>query len=375
VVRSARPLTGTTLESRYYRVVFDPEQGTIASLFDKELGRELVDRRAPYRLNQYLYVSGGKGSRIVDLDKSRQPPKLSVAAPHNAVLRRLDLGPLGQRMIVETSAAMTPRLTSEITVWEDVKRIDVVNHLTKTLTYEKEAAYFAFPFAARNPVLRYEEPLAIVRPDKDFLPGACLDWLTVQHFVEVDAGDAAICWSTPDAPLVAPHDINRGQWQTDYRPANGHLYGYVMNNYWFTNYLAGQGGEFSFRFAITSRPKADNAASARFGWGVASPMQAVTAGANRLGSLPDGSASLLAIQEPNVLLVGMKQADSGAGLVLRLWEVTGRATTAHVQLPRVPFASARRCSLVEEPRQLLEVRQSVIAVPIRGSGLATVLVQ
>jgi hypothetical protein len=374
-VQSAAPLAGTTLESRYYRVTFDPQQGTIVSLVDKELGRELVDRHAPYRLNQYLYVSGGKQSRIVDLDKWTRAPELSVAAPQKAVLHRVGLGALGQRMIVETSAPMTPRLTSEITVWEDVKRIDVVNHLTKTLTYEKEAAYFAFPFAAGKPVLRYEEPLAIVRPDKDFLPGACLDWLTVQHFVELDAGDAAICWSTPDAPLVTAHDINRGKWQTEYLPANGHLYGYVMNNYWFTNYLAGQRGEFAFRFAITSRPKADNAASARFGWGVASPMQAVTAGANPDGSLPGDSAGLLTIREPNVLLVGMKRADSGAGLVLRLWEVSGRATTAHVQLPGVPFTSARRCSLVEEPQQSLEVRQSAVAVPIRGSGVATVLVE
>lgn len=118
---------------------------------------------------------------------------------------------------------------------------------------------------------------AIVRPDGDFLPGACRDWLTVQHFVELEAEDAAICWSTPDAPLVCAHDINRGKWQTDDSAANGHLYAYVMNNYWYTNYLAGQGGDFTFRFAITSRrvspagsgdprqARADNVASARFG--------------------------------------------------------------------------------------------------------------
>jgi hypothetical protein len=322
-----------------------------------------------------LYVSGGKDSRIVNPKMKPAAAELTVTTSQKATLRRVSLGALGERMIVETSAAMTPRLACEITVWEDVKRIDVVNRVTKTVTYEKEGIYFAFPFAASKPVLRYEEPAAIVRPDKDFLPGACLDWLTVQHFVELETGEGAICWSTRDAPLVSFQDINRGKWQAEYSAANGHLYAYVMNNYWFTNYLAGQGGEFTFRFAITSRPKADNVASARFGWGVASPMQAVATGANFGGPLPSGPASLVEIAEPNVLLVGMKRPEADQGLLLRLWEVTGQATTAHLRLPLVPFQKAAAASLVEEPQCALEVRQSAVAVPVRGSGLATVLLQ
>ncbi|NUQ61258.1 MAG: hypothetical protein HUU20_02150 [Pirellulales bacterium] len=369
------PGDGTTIESRYYRVTFDAASGTVVSLVDKELGRELVDRKAPYRLNQYLYVSGGKDSRIVDPKTKPAEPELAIATSAKARLQRADLGPLGQRMTVETTAARTPRLTCEITVWEDVKRIDVVNRLTKTLTYDKEGVYFAFPFAASNPVLRYEEPAAIVRPDKDFLPGACVSWLTVQHFVELESADAAICWATPDAPLVCFQDINRGKWPADYTATNGHLYAYVMNNYWFTNYLAGQEGDFTFRFAITSRAKADNVASARFGWGAASPMRAVATAPNPLGPLREGSAGLLEISEPNVLLVGMKRSATGEGLVLRLWEVAGRPTTAQVRLALVPFHGARSCSLVEEPQGPLEVRSRSVAVPIRGSGLATVLLE
>jgi len=373
-VPNPRLLSGNTIESRFYRVVFDAETGTITSVIDKELGRELVDRQAPYRLNQYLYVSGGKDSRIVNPKKTPAAPDLTVATPRKATLQPVGLASFGQRMIVETSAAMTPKLTCEITVWEDVKRIDVVNRLTKTLTYEKEAVYFAFPFAAPRPVLRYEEPAAIVRPDKDFLPGACRDWLSVQHFVELETGDGAICWSTPDAPLVCSQDINRGLWQSDAPLTNGHLFAYVMNNYWFTNYLAGQGGDFTFGFAITSRAKADNVASARFGWEVASPMQAVAVGASP-GPLRGASNSLVQIDEPNVLLVGMKRAEVGNGLVLRLWEVAGKATTAHVRFPLLPIKTAMAASLVEEPQGPLEVRHETVSVPIRARGLATVVVE
>jgi hypothetical protein len=118
------------------------------------------------------------------------------------------------------------------------------------------------------------------------LPGACHDWFTVQHFVEVEDGDAAVAWATPDAPLACFQDLNRGKWQTSLPWTNGHIYAYVMNNYWFTNYLAGQGGEFVFRFAITSGPKGDRVTPARFGADASNPLTAVVTDTNPAGKLP-----------------------------------------------------------------------------------------
>jgi hypothetical protein len=371
-VPAAGPAEGTAIESRFYRVAFDPATGAITSLVDKELGRELVDPQAPYQLNHYLYVAGGKATSIEEAGKP--PAELTVSTPEKASLRVMDLGPLGQRMIVQTSAEMTPEITTEVTVYNDVKRVDVANRLTKKLTYEKEAVYFAFPFAAKKPVFRYEAPCAIFRPDQDLLPGACLDWFTVQHFVEIESPGAAITWSTPDAPLVCFQDINRGKWQTELLLQNGHLYAYVMNNYWFTNYLAGQDGRFTFRFSVASRPKSDLVASARFGWEASNPLLAVKADANPAGPLPGESASLVEIAEPNVLLIGMKQAEASDALILRLWETTGRPTTAHLRLAHVPIRKATLVNLVEELQGPAEVSESTVAVPIRASGLATVAV-
>jgi len=372
--KAAQPAEGATIESRFYRVTFDPATGAITSLYDKELQRELVDAKAPCRLNQYIYVAGGNGTRIVANPGGPQP-KLALNSPEKATLRRVRLGNLGERMIVETSALMTPKLVSEVTVWNNVRRVDIANRLTKTRTYDKEGVYFAFPFAAAKPTFRYECPAGIVNANKDMLPGACLDWFTVQHFVEVDAGDAAIAWATPDAPLVCFQDINRGKWQSNLAFETGHLYAYVMNNYWHTNYKAGQDGDFTFRFAITSRAKADNTASAQFGWAVSNPLLAVAVEGNANAPLPADAAGVLEIAEPNVILVGAKQAEEGAGLVLRLWEVSGQPTTAHVRLKSISAKKATACNLVEEPQGALELKDGVIAVPVRGSGLATVLVE
>jgi hypothetical protein len=369
-----QPTEGNTLESAYYRVKFGPANGAVISLFDKELKRELVDPAAPYQLNQYLYVSGGKTSRIV-MNPRNPEPDLTIATPEKASLRRIRLGNLGERMIIESAGAMAPRIVTEVTVWNDLRRVDIVNRLTKTQTYEKEAVYFAFPFAADRPTFRYECPAGIVNANTDMLPGACLDWFAVQHFVEIESGDAAVAWATPDAPLVCFQDINRGRWLRELPMKKGHLYAYVMNNYWHTNYKPGQGGDHVFRFSITSRAKSDNTASARFGWAASHPLLSVPVESQSHGQLPGGAASLVEIAEPNVLLIGAKQAEQGSGLVLRLWEVSGQSTTAHVRLNHLPFRRATACNLVEERQGNLKIKNNMIAVPLKGSGLATVVVE
>jgi hypothetical protein len=344
------------------------------SIRDKELGRELVDLKASSRLNQYVYVTGYNQRMIID---PKAPlPVLKLTGSSQARVGRWRSPGVGELMLVESSAPMSPRIISAIFVWDDIKRIDITNHLAKKLTYEREGVYFAFPFAAQRPAFRFEAPAAILNPEKDMLPGGCRDWFSVQHFVEIEGRDATIAWATPDAPLVCFQDIFRGKWLTELPMRTGHLYSYVMNNYWHTNYLAGQGGDFTFRYSITSRPKSDLVASARFGWGVSNPLVGVVVKANPQGILPSEPTSLISVDEPNVIVTGTRLADNGKDLIIRLWEVTGKATTAHLRLDRhIPAATARACNLVEEPLGPLEFRDGVVAVPIRGSGLATVRVQ
>jgi alpha-mannosidase len=96
---------------------------------------------------------------------------------------------------------------------------------------------------------------------------------------------------------------------------------------------------------------------------------------NPQGPLAAGAGSLISVAEPNVLVVGTRQAKNGRGLLLRLWELAGKATTAHVRLGPLSIRSATSCNLVEEPQGPLAVRDGAIEVPIRGSGLATVRVE
>jgi hypothetical protein len=55
--------------------------------------------------------------------------------------------------------------------------------------------------------------------------------------------------------------------------------------------------------------------------------------------------------------------------------VSGQATTAHIRLPQGKATKATACNLVEESQGALEIKDGTIAVPVRGRGLATVIVQ
>ncbi len=367
----AQPAAGHTLESRSYRIGFDPATGGIGSLVDKETGRELVDPRSPYKLNEYLYVAGGKGG-LEMLTRRPITGNMTINTPHDVTLQKMTLGQLGEMMVIESSATMTPKLRTVVIAWNDTKRIDIENTLDKKLTYDLEAGYFAFPFVAENPTFRYEIPVGIVNATTDMLPGACLNWFAVQHFAEVSGTEGTVVWATPDAPMACFEDIVRGEWKKTLPMVNGHLFSYAFNNYWQTNYRAGQDGTLGFRFAITSRTASDPTASARFGAGVSNPLPSLVVGANPNGSLTAQAGSLLGVAEPNAQLIEVRQANDGAGTIVRLWETSGKETTAHLDVRALGAKKASACNLVEDGSTPLELNQGVAAVPLKSHGVATV---
>src|SRR5262249_36905067 len=50
----AEQTKSTTLESPFYRVELDPATGAVQGIFDRELKKELVDAKSPYKFGQYL---------------------------------------------------------------------------------------------------------------------------------------------------------------------------------------------------------------------------------------------------------------------------------------------------------------------------------
>jgi len=74
---------------------------------------------------------------------------------------------------------------------------------------------------------------------------------------------------------VQVNGINTGKWQETLPPHNGLVMSWVMNNYWFTNFPAAQGGGFAWRYRVLAASGGfDPDAAAAFAAGARQPLVA-----------------------------------------------------------------------------------------------------
>jgi alpha-mannosidase len=346
--------SSTTLESPFYRVELDPSTGAIRSIYDKQLQKELVSQNSPYRFGQYLYVSGGdKGPNSIQTFRVVSPrPQLQIHPAEKGHLLSVERTPWGWRAQMESSAANTPVIHAEILLFDQEKKIELIENLTKNSALQKEAVYFAFPFAMDRPQFQYEIQNGVVDPAHDMYPGAGHEWFSAQHWVSVQQNGVSGTVMPLDASLVTLGDINRGAWPTTFGDRPGTIFSYVMNNYWNTNYRAEQGGEFTFRYVITSAASTDPASLSHAGWEEVTPLeqdeiQPQDKALDLPRPLSGKQASFLQIDDPGVLLDTWKPAEDGNGDMLRLIDLGGTARIITLSTPLLSLDTAMRTDAVE----------------------------
>ncbi len=374
--------TSPVIENRFYRIAVDPESGAVRSIFDKELNREVADTAGPYRFGQYLYVTGGdpKGdglTRMIHPNRSLPAAELTVhPAAHGSYLGS-EKTPWGYSIRLRSSDVNTPEIDTEILLFNGEKKIEFRYTVEKDYTTAKEGVYFAFPAAVASPEFAYAAQQGWVDPARDMLKGASLEWFSVQQWMAVRGSGMTVGIVPIDAPLASFGDINRGLWPGEFWPKSATLFSYVMNNYWHTNYRAGQGGKFTFRYVLTSAGEFQPAALSRLGWeSMETPLVDAVANNDKAGNpgapLPAAGTSLLRIDNPNVVLVTWKLAEDGRGTILRLKEIAGRNEDAAIELLRGSIHSASLCNSVEDGVQTLDVAANTVSVKFRSHEVLTV---
>lgn len=375
---SANPV----IENDYYRITVDPESGAVRSIYDKELKREIVDGQSPYRFGQYLYVTGGDPdhngrSRMIHPDAFYPTAELAIHPAGKGEYLGATKTPWGYSIKLRSSDVNTPAVNLEILLYNNQKRIDFNYTVDKTYTTEKEGVYFAFPANAQTPQFAYGTQQGWVDPAKDLLKGASLEWFSIQKWMAVHDSGMTVGIVPLDASLASFGDINRGLWPVEFKPKSSTIFSYAMNNYWHTNYRAGQGGAFTFRYAVTSSESFDPAALSRLGWeSMEAPTVDVVVGNDKAGNekepLPAEGASFLAIDASNVVLVTWKRAEDGNGTILRLEETAGHDENAVVSLPHAKIRAAHLCNAVEDNLHDLPVNQGRVQLTFHPYEVLTV---
>lgn len=373
---AAAAKAGNIIEDAFYRVTVDAARGGISSIFDKQAGRELVDAHSPYLPGQYLYVSGGDGTRLIHITEHLPTAHLTVSTSGAAASVNVTQNPWGPSLTYQVSGPHAPEIAVEVRLFEGDKKIEIVNRLKKEPVSDKEAVYFAFPFAAPDPQFEYEGQTGTVNPARDELAGGCREWYTAGRWARVSGGGISAAVVPLDAPLVTFGDINRGLWPQKFAPRSSTIFSYALNNYWHTNFPRVQSGEFTYRYVLTSGRDLNSAALRRLGQEALTPLELGELNRNdkvgMRGSLPDSEGSFLGLSGEGVELETLKPAEDGNGYIARLVETAGRTASARLSSRLLAIDRAWLCTATEENQRELTAQNRGLDIALSPYSIATV---
>ncbi len=360
-------IDGTTISNGKVAIAVDAATGAVATLSID--GRELAgEALAPYGFGQYIYEEiadpAGRGMLWPRRDKvaftRRTLTEISVD--------RGLAGPVAASLIVRGRIDKDHKVACEITLWRDAPWVELAYTLRKPRTAAPEAVYIAFPFRALP--LRAEVAGGLLEPGRGQIPRSAMDWHVIQDYVLAGGPGSLAAWVSHDAPLVQFNDINTGKYLDMLEVAAPAVYSWPINNYWFTNFPAEQGGEFLFRYSVGA--PAGDAAGHRFAKERVAFARAAVLPPRRAGALPAEGASLLQGDE---CLQFVKPAEDGAGFVLRFRNMGPAPRTARVRFsPLLRIADVRGIDILEEPAKVdFEWKDGALAVPLAPHAAADVM--
>lgn len=366
----------TTLENQFYKIEIDPQTGGIKSVFDKDLKLEMVDSDALYGLNQFI---------------ARSSKSLERRSIENVKVNKGQEGPVYHSIIISGKSVGCPQITQEIILYDKIKRIDLANRILKDYTPLWEI-YFAFPFKVDNPNFRYEGSNAVVEPLVDQFPGSNTCYYAVQHWAQVGNEKMSITLSPIESHLLEfgglwPCYISPGMhigvmpsdktW-LDTIPikfTKGHMYAYVLDSNFRTNFSSAQQGDFLFRYSITSEAgNLNSVKSPDFGWANSNPLIPIILEGRKGGTL-DGNISFTEIDKQNVMILTMKQAEDDDGIILRLSETGGQPVNVKITMPYLSIKKAYLTNLVEENIKEMNFDEHEVSVPVSAYGISTIRLQ
>lgn len=338
------------LENEFYKLVMDTGTGAVKSLADKELGRELVDSSCSWRLGQLIYERLSQRQQLESFKLLETPERTS---PRDVKLEKEINGPIWRSVFITgyLPECAEGRVTCEIRLFHGEKRIEFHYGMRKRGVTEPEAVYVAFPFAMPGSELRFQAQGGMVRPGKDQLAGTSSDWNVIQDVAVIGGPEGQIAWGSREIPLAHLGGLNIGNFKYVSKPSKGHIFSWVMNNYWTTNFQASQEGEFKWSYYLTSSKDGSAGFAGHFGQESRVPLLARVLPPGKKNLDNKRSASLLGLTHPGIALVNLRPAYGGKGIVLHLREMNGKGVKLRLDnlLKGKKYKSVRVVNVLEEP--------------------------
>lgn len=357
--------TAPSVENNFYKLTFDTSRGGLCSVIDKENGKELIDRNAKWNAGEVIYES---------LKGDRHQMERKVFK-HYSREGMSDIRFSGVRKgSVYTSVFYNGRLRGcsfagvnvEVRLFNDVKRIELSYSLERLPETDPSGIYVAFPFELQDGKLFFDVPGGTVLAGETQIPRSSAAWNTVQNFTAARNSEMQIIVSTDEIPLFLMGEMMDDPYRIDHRHKGQHLYSWVMNNYWTTNFRASQEGELRWTYSLTSSSNVANSAAAEFGRGNRTPLYARVnpPSATKSTSSNPKEKSFLRIEAANIVTVSCRPTRHGnKSVILNIIETDGKKTNLEIigqDGKPVPF---RTVNALEESLDGTEPRTQLTMLP------------
>jgi alpha-mannosidase len=347
-VNSSLRVTESSLENARYAVKLDVN-GDLSSVFDKEVGRELLS--APVRLEMRNDPSPDKPAWRILWDTVRSEPREYVSTP---VVRIVEHGPV--RVAVEiTRKAAGSTIVQRVMLATEGDRVDVENLIDwKSPNTLLKAS---FPFTASNARATYDLGLGTIErgnnhPDHYEVPAQ--KWADVtdsnRSFGVAVLNDSKYGWDKPAdnvLRLTLLHTPKPGAWPRPFYQA-----GQDLGHHRFTYSIAGHRGDWRSG-KVPLRAANLNQALVAF---QSQQHRGVLGRSFSLASLRDTSGQ--------VVIRALKNAEDSSEIVVRLQEQYGLPATTRISFA-TKVISAREINAAEEPIRSLTVDHGGLSVALK----------
>lgn len=361
------PALPPVIENRFYRITFATD-GSLVSVFDKDLHRELLDVVARFRGNQFVYTA--------DNHQSFHSPQAAVF--------RVERDSLAITVIaVMDDPVSGAAIEQRVALPSHEKRIDIDNqlrHVTDVINRARyhRYGYYAFPFAVPDARARVNLNGCIASPGIDQTGHGTDTYLAGREWCCVENGDFGVALIQLDSHLVEFGEIHPDK--TDcHRPRDGSaVFSYLFNDWLQMHTPGGSHVNPRFRYTIVSYGGDFRQGGVpQLGERAGHPVQGCFV-PRQSGTLPGGGLSFLESGCAQLRLLALKRAEDGDGVVMRLHETHGTPVCdAALRQSIMDNPSAIPCSIDEQAKpgsfawdQVTISKHGYLTLRLRGLNLA-----
>lgn len=355
-LKKGKPETGAAnssveapfLENDYYRIQFTKD-GTISSIYDKELDKELIDSESKYKANQFVYT---------------QDANNTFSSPGNAIFR-ISRNSLEQEIVIYLQDSVSgTSIEQEITLPEFEKRIDIDNKLDHVSDLArddrwKRFGYYAFPFDVPNGEFRVGLNGCDANAFKDQTTHGTNIYHVARDWAYVGNGQYGIALLQQDNYLIEFGEIHKDKRALIEKPSKAHFYPYIFNDWLYAHaYVTGPSYiNLRYRFSIYShKGEFEDGKISQLAERKVNPLIAKTIKGEKHAKSVDLSKSFLSVNSDDISLLTLKLSDSpGKGIIARFHETGGKETNnVSVNINWDGAQKLTECSLTEQDEKTVK---------------------